>query len=1087
MILKIIEFCAKNRALTLSATALALIAGGISLKGIPVDALPDLSDTQVIVYSKWNVSPDIIEDQVTYPVVSGLLGLPRVKDVRGLSSFGASYTHVVFEDGVDIYWARARVAEALAEIIPRLPKEARTALGPAATGTGWIYQYALKDLSGKRNLADLRAFQDFYLKYRLQSVPGVAEIASFGGFESQYQVQVNPDSLRAYNIPLSKVIQAVRRGNSEAGARVIEFSGTEYIVRAKGLAKTRQDIENIVVQSRKGVPVYIKNLARVSRGPEMRRGVADLNGTGDVAGGIIVMRFGENAAKVIQRVEERLKDIKASLPPGLEIIETYNRRLLIKKAVSVLKSKLSAEIAVTALILFLFLLHIPSALVPALILPAAVVISFIFMRLAGVSANIMSLGGIAVAVGAMADAALVITENCHKHIERRKKSDGALNGVILQAIKEVGPAAFFSLLVIAVSFLPILALEAEEGRLFRPLAYTKTFAVAAAAILSITAAPALLSLLFEKGVKEERGLRGLFFGRKALSEEHHPLSRFLRRIYSPAASFLLDHRKKTVAGAAGLVLLTAPLFFKLGKEFMPPLNEGAVLYMPVTMPGVSVTEISSLLQKQGALLKKRFPEVLTVHGKAGRAETATDPAPLSMIETVIALKDQKEWRRKRRRGWGFLPEGLARSFPLRLIAERRLRYEELIGEMDAVLDFPGLSNGWTQPIKGRTDMLATGIRTPLGLKISGPDLQEIEKLGLEAERILRPLKETRSVFAERISKAFFLDFHFKREALARHGISIKQAQDSLRAALGGVNATTVIDGRERISVNVRYNRGFRQNKEDLKRILLDSPKGYQIPLSEAALIKISQGPGLIRNENGLLTGYVHIDLASTDIGGFAEKAKKLLNEELAPPEGYSLSFSGRYESLQRVREKLKIALPLTLAVILILIFLNTGSFIKTGIILLSVPFSAIGAVLLLHFLDYNMSVAVWAGFIALLGLDAETAVYMLLYLDLAYEKKLREGGIRNFADLKGAVMEGAVQRIRPKMMTALTAFAALLPILLAGSHETGADIMKRMAAPLAGGIFTSFLMELLVYPALFALWKERELFKKPGNAKSLVS
>lgn len=1082
MILKVIDYCARNRFITIFLVTVALVAGWFSMKKIPIDAIPDLSDTQVIVYSTWNVSPDIIEDQVTYPIVTSLLGVPKVKDIRGLSTFGASYVYVIFEDGTDIYWARSRVLEYLSKITPQLPNGVQTELGPDATGVGWVYQYALKDTSGKNSLADLRSFQDWFLRYQLQAVQGVAEIASFGGFENQYQVHVNPESLRAYNVPLSKVTQAIQQGNSETGARVIEFSGTEYMIRAKGYAKSKKDIENIVVGvSKNGIPVYVKNVARVAKGPEIRRGVGDLNGMGDTVGGIVVMRFGENANDVIERVKAKIDELKPSLPPGVEIVETYDRSELIRRSIKTLTNELVLEMIVVAFVITIFLLHLPSSLVPIITLPTAVIISFVLMYLMGVSANIMSLGGIAIAIGAMVDAAIVVVENCHKKLEEWRKGGqrGGANEVIIAAIKEVGPASFYSLLVIAVSFLPIFALEAQEGRLFKPLAYTKTLAMLVASVLSITLVPALL-IIFSRTRELTKGptwLTQIFntlFASHSRSEDDHPISRTLYRIYGPCVDWVVNHRRKVVAIAALMVAATAPIYFKLGSEFMPPLNEGTILYMPTTMPGISVTEAMDILQRQDEILKS-FPEVLSVHGKAGRADTATDPAPLSMMETVVVLKDQREWRTKDR-WYSFLPEFL--HWPFTFITPSYMSWEELISEMNKKMQFPGLTNAWTLPIKGRIDMLTTGIRTPIGIKISGSDINEIEKIGTEVEKIISGVPQTRSVFAERVAGGFFFDFNFNREALARHGISIAQAQAGLATALGGKNVTTTVEGRERYSVNVRYARAFRQNKEDIRRILLDSPKGYQIPLSEVATIEVLNGPGMIRNDNGLLTGYVYVDLHTSDVGSYVMEAKKAISDNLKLPSGYSLTWSGQYESIERVKEKLKVILPITFLIVILLIYLNTKSAVKTSIVLLAIPFSAIGAVWLLYLLGYNMSVAVWVGLIALLGVDAETAIYMLLYLDLAYERKVKAGQMNSFSDLHAAIHEGAVKRIRPKMMTVLTTFMALLPILWASSANSGADVMKRMAAPMVGGIFTSFLLELLVYPAIFALWKERSLKKK---------
>lgn len=1060
MIKKIIEISARNKNMTIFLFCVLGFAGYFSMLQIPIDAIPDLSDTQVIVYSKWNVSPDIIEDQVTYPIVTSLLGVPNVKDIRGVSLFGASYVYVIFEDGTDIYWARSRVLEYLSAIIPRLPDSVQTEMGPDATGVGWVYQYALRDTTGKMSLDEIRSYQDWFLRFQLQAVPGVSEVASFGGFEKQYQVLVNPELLRTYNISLSKVSKAIGEGNNESGARVIEYTGIEYMVRARGYTKNIKDIEDIVVGAREnGVPIYVKNIGRVVEGPEIRRGVGDLDGLGDTVGGIVVMRFGENANSVISRVKEKIQSLKPSFPEGLELIETYDRSTLIKRAIATLTHELNVEMIVVALVIIIFLLHIPSALVPIITLPLAVLLSFILMLLMGVSANIMSLGGIAIAIGAMVDAAIVVVENCHKKIEswRNTGKKEPISDVIIIAVKEVGPASFYSLLVIAVSFLPIFALEDQEGRLFKPLAYTKTLVMLLAAVLAITLVPALLITANSIKLPKIRNRKikkaaEMFFGEEHWKEEDHPISRFLFKIYGPTVDFVIKHRWKVVLSSIAMILMTIPVYLQLGSEFMPPLNEGTILYMPTTMPGLSVTEAQNLLQKQNEILKE-FPEVLTVHGKAGRASTATDPAPLTMMETVVVLKDQEKWR-------------------------KGLKWEDLIREMNKKMQFPGLTNAWTLPIKGRIDMLTTGIRTPIGIKVSGGDLKELERIGVQIEKLLQDLPHTRSVFAERVTGGFFFDFIFNREELARHGISIKMAHNEVATALGGKNVTTTVEGRERYSVNVRYSRAFRQNKEDIEKILLNSPNGYQIPLVEVARINIENGPGVIRNDNGLLTSYIYVDVDTSDIGGYVEKAQRKVREELELPPSYSLSWSGQFESMERVRKKLEIVLPITLLLVFFLIFLNTRSGIKTGIVLLAIPFSAIGSIWLLYILGYNMSIAVWVGLIALLGVDAETAIYMLLYLDLSYEKHKAEKGINSFSDISESIHEGAVKRIRPKMMTVMTTFMALLPIMWASSSQAGADVMKRMAAPMVGGIFSSFALELLVYPAIFAIWKNYELKKR---------
>lgn len=1059
MLNSLIAICAKNKYMTIMISSIFVAIGVYSMLNINIDAIPDLSDTQVIVYSKWNVSPDIIEDQVTYPIVTSLLGAPKVKDIRGISTFGASYVYVIFEDGTDIYWARSRVMEYLSKIQSVIPKDVQVELGPDATGVGWVYQYALIDESGKNTLDELRSFQDWFLRYQLQSVEGVAEVASFGGFEKQFQVLVNPEKLRAYKIPLQNVAMAIREGNNETGARVLESAGTEYMVRLKGYAKNIEQIKNIVISSSEsGIPIYIKNVAQVVEGPAMRRGVGDFNGRGDTVGGIVVMRFGENAYDVIQDVKQKLSDLEGSLPDGVKIVETYDRSELIVQSIQTLAKELTVEMLVVGLVIIIFLMHLPSAIVPIFVLPSAVILSFIIMYLLGVSANIMSLGGIAISIGAMVDAAIVVVENCYKKMEHWLQHPDGRNrlDVIVEAVQEVGPSSFMSLLVIAVSFLPIFALEAQEGRLFKPLAYTKTLAMVLAAVLSVTLVPALIAVFTSKKARlasntDKRGFLRKLFSSEYRSEEDHPLSRQLFKFYGPIVDYVVEKRVAVLVAAAGLVVITTPLFFLLGREFMPPLNEGTILYMPTTMPGLSVTEAAELLQRQGEVLKS-FPEVKTVHGKAGRADTATDPAPLTMMETVVQLKDPNEWRPGK-------------------------TWKSLIEEMNQAMSFPGLTNAWTLPIKGRIDMLTTGIRTPVGIKISGDNLKELEKIGIQIEAQLRQLSGTRSVFAERVTGGFFFDINFEREKLARHGISIQKAHDDVSLALGGKNLTSSVIGRERYDIHLRYARSFREDASEVEKILLDSPKGYQIPLSEVAHVSIASGPGVIRNDNGLLTSYVYVDIEGSDVGGYVDKAKNLIASNLDLPTGISLHWSGQFESIERVKNRLILILPITLLLILLLIYWNTGSGIKVAIILFSLPFSMAGAVWLLYLLDYNMSIAVWVGLIALLGIDAEMSIYMLLYLDLEYLNRKKLGQMNSFEDIKTAIHVGAVQRVRPKVMTVLTTFLALIPIMLASQYSTGADVMKRMAAPMVGGIFTSFILELLVYPAVYAIWKNYE-FKK---------
>lgn len=1081
MLERVIEFSARNRYLVFILTAVASVAAWFSLRAIPVDAIPDLSETQVIIYSKWDRSPDIIEDQVTYPIISAMLGAPKVKDIRGFSDFGFSYVYVIFEDGTDPYWARSRTLEYLSKIIPQLPQGVNTELGPDATGVGWVFQYALVDKTGKRSLADLRSYQDWFLRYVLQTVPGVAEVPAIGGFQKQYQVKVNPNALLAYKIPLAKVVEAIKSGNNDVGARLLEISGVEFMIRGRGYIKSLQDIGNIVVGYEGGTPIYVRNLAKVTVGPDIRRGIADLDGQGDAVGGIVVMRYGENATKVIDAVKRKIEETRSSFPEGLNLVVTYDRSDLIKRAVSTLTHELIIEMIIVSLVILVFLMHVPSAMIPIVTLPLAVLISFIPMHLMGISSNIMSLGGIAIAIGAMVDAAIVVVENAHKHIEEWEKSGkkGDIKEVVIEAIKEVGPASFYSLLVIAVSFVPIFALEAQEGKLFKPLAYTKNLSMIVAAILSITLDPALRITLTNFSIRHFKPewlsmLRNALLVGKTYSEEEHPISRFFFKYYGPVVDWAVEHRWKVVGGAVAILALTIPAFMKLGSEFMPPLNEGTILYMPTTMPGISVASAQDLLQRQDQILKS-FPEVERVFGKAGRADSPTDPAPFSMMETTVILRPQTEWR-EMDRWYSFLPRFF--QWPFTLIWPRFMSWEELVAEMDTKTKFPGTTNAWTMPIRNRIDMLTTGIRTPVGIKVLGADLKEVEKIGVELEKILPEVEGTRSVFAERIAGGYFLDFKFKRENLARYGISVDQAQEALMASVGGDPITKTIEGRERYTVNVRYSNDFRSNIDALKRVLVPTSSGAQIPMGQIADIAFVQGPAMIRNENGLLSSYVYIDVADRDIGSYVRDAKKLVNEKLKTPGGIALSWSGQYENMIRVKEKLKVIVPITLFIIILLLYANTRSWIKTSIILLAVPFSAVGAIWFLYLLDYNMSIAVWVGLIALLGVDAETGIFMLLYLDIAYEKAKKEGRIRAFSDIRDAVHYGAVKRVRPKVMTVATLIMALLPIMWSSTANAGADVMKRIAAPMLGGIISSFLMELVVYPAIFAIWKSIELKRK---------
>ncbi|HSB79354.1 MAG TPA: CusA/CzcA family heavy metal efflux RND transporter [Candidatus Methylomirabilis sp.] len=1075
MINRIIEFSAKNPVLVILLTAAAALTGWWSLQHVPLDALPDLGDTQVIIASRWDRSPDILEDQVTYPIVTAMLGAPKVKAVRGVSDFGYSYVYVIFEEGTDLYWARSRTLEYLSTVLPRLPQGVKTELGPDATGLGWAFQYVLVDQSGTHSLADLRAYQDWYLRYYLKAVPGVADVAPLGGFVRQYQVNVDPNRLQAYGLPLSRVVDAVRGGNSEVGGRLLEFGGTEYMVRGRGYARSLQDFADIVLTaSDTGTPIRVKDIGQVTLGPDLRRGVADLDGTGEAVSGIVILRQGENALDVITRVKAKLQEIAPGLPPGVKVVPIYDRSALITRAIANLRATLIEIMLTVAFVILLFLWHLPSALIPIITIPIAVLISFIPFRLMGVSANIMSLGGIAIAMGALVDAAIVVVEQTHKKLELWGRTDRSQDyrSVILHAVKEVGGPSFFALLVIAVSFLPVLTLEAQEGRLFKPLAYTKTLSMLVAAALAITLDPAL-RLLFMRLKSFEfrprwlcRAANGALVG-TIHAEEQHPLSRWLIRLYQPVATWALRWKWGVIGGACALVLITLPIYQRLGSEFMPPLDEGTLFYMPSTMPGISIAEAQKLLQVTDRVLKQ-FPEVDRVLGKAGRAETPTDPAPLSMLETVITLRPKTEWRKVDTWYSTWAPAWATPLF--RRITPDHLSQAELVRQMNEALQLPGVSNAWTMPVKARIDMLTTGVRTPVGLKISGADLPTIEALGTRIEALLPRVAGTRSVFAERTGAGYFLDVDWNREALARYGLGIDEAQTAVASAIGGETVTTTVEGRERYPVNVRYLRDFRSDLGALGRVLVAAAGGQrQIPLAQLATLKTVTGPAMIRDENGLLTGYVYVDLAGRDPGSYVAEADRLLREKIQLPPGYAIAWSGQYEAMQRVAQKLWLVIPLTLCLIVLLLYLNTRSLGKTCLVALAVPFSAVGAVWFLYLLGYHLSVGVWVGLIALLGIDAETGVFMLLYLDLAYEEAKREGRLRSLADLQQAILQGAVKRLRPKFMTVATMGLGLIPIMW--SVGTGADVMKRIAAPLIGGILTSFLLELVVYPPMYQLWK----------------
>jgi Cu(I)/Ag(I) efflux system membrane protein CusA/SilA len=1078
MIDRLIEICAHNKFLVFLFIAVGVLFGWQSLQKTKLDAIPDLSDTQVIVYSRWDRSPDIIEDQVTYPITTALLGLPKVKDIRGFSDFGYSYVYIIFEEGTDLYWARSRTLEYLSSVVPKLPQGVNVELAKDETAVGWVYQYALVDTTGKYSIDQMRSYQDWYLRYALQTVPGVAEVAPLGGFVRQYQVNVDPNKLLGYKIPINMVVDAIKKSNNEIGARLIEFSGREYMVRGRGYIRSLDDIRAIVVMynQQTGTPVRVSDLATVTYGPDIRRGVADFNGQGETAGGIVIMRFGENAQAVIKRVQTKIKDLEPTLPKGLKIVPVYDRSELIDHSIENLKHTLLEELIIVSLVIMIFLWHFPSAIIPIITIPITVILAFIPIQLSGMTANIMSLGGIAVAIGAMVDAAVVVVEQTHKKLEHWESEGrpGNYKDIVISAVKEVGGPSFFALLVIAVSFLPVFTLEAQEGRLFKPLAFTKNFAMAIAAVLAVTLDPAM-RLLFTH--MDNYNFRPKWLARivnavlvgKIHSEDNHPISRPLMKLYHPVVEFVLEHKWKTIAVAVLAMVFTIPVFFKLGSEFMPPLDEGTLLYMPTTLPGMSVTEASRILQVQDKILKS-FPEVESVFGKAGRAESSTDPAPYAMMETVIVLKPHMEWPKRARWYSSWAPHWL-QNVLVRFWPDHKSTQELIYGPggLNEAMQLPGISNAWTMPIKARIDMLTTGVRTPLGIKILGADLGEIQKIGERIESLLKDIPGTTSVFAERTTGGYFVDFDLKRDEIARYGLTIGDVQDVLMSAIGGENVSTTIEGRERYPVNVRYLRDYRSDISALERVLVGTPSGQQIPLAQLADIKLVEGPGMIRDENGSLSGYVYVDVSGRDIGSYVHDAKQILAHKLTVPAGYQLVWSGQYESMERVKERLKIVLPITLFIVFLLLYFNTKSTVKTCIILMAVPFSAIGAIWFLYILNYNMSIAVWVGLIALLGVDAETAVFMLLYLDLAYHDAIKKGQMRSWDDLREAIVVGAVKRLRPKVMTVACMLFGLLPIMW--SVGSGADVMKRIAAPMIGGIITSFLMELIIYPPVFAIWK----------------
>ncbi|HTJ47311.1 MAG TPA: CusA/CzcA family heavy metal efflux RND transporter [Kofleriaceae bacterium] len=1035
MIRRIIEGSAKNPLITILFVGAFAVWGWMSLRKAPLDAIPDLSDAQVIVYTEWmGRSPDLIEDQLTYPISSSLVAAPGVKSVRGLSMFGMSFVYVIFDDGTDIYWARSRVLEYLNQTKSKLPGGVSPTLGPDATGVGWVFEYALVDRTGKHDLQELRALQDWNLRYALQSIPGVAEVATVGGYTKQYQITVDPTKLAAFKIPLRDVMMAVRRSNEDVGGQVIEISGHEHVIRGRGYVKRVEDLEHIpLVTGANGVPITVADVAQVAIGPDIRRGLAELDGQGEVVGGIVIMRYGQNAVDVIDGVKARLAELARTLPDGVEVVPTYDRSELIRASVDTLRGTLIEEMIVVSVIIFLFLLHARSALIAIITVPLGVLLAFIPMDHQHLTANIMSLGGIAVAIGAMVDASIILIENVHKKLDdwERGGRPGERRDAIVAAMTEVGPSIFFSLLVITVAFIPVFTLEGTEGRLFKPLAFTKTYSMGFASILAVTLTPALAAIL----------VRG-----KILREDRNPINRVLIRAYAPVVRFVVDHRKSVLVGAALLIAFTVPAMFRLGSEFMPPLDEGTMLYMPTAPPGMPIAEASRITGLMDRELKT-IPEVVSVFGKNGRAETATDPAPLGMIETVIVLKPTDQWR-------------------------PGLTWNDLKTEIDQKLKYPGMPNLVWMPIQTRTEMLSTGVRSPLAVQVYGDNPDQIEKAAVAVEQALAGVPGTRSAFADRSTGGFYIDLVVKREEAARHGLTVADVDEVIETAIGGMNVSETVEGRERYPINIRYAREFRDDPSVLDRVLVATPSGAQIPLSQVAEVRFVNGPPMIRSEGGRLIGFVFID-TDRPLADYVADAQRIVAQKAALPAGVRLAWVGQFEYLQRAKAKLKIVVPITLLIVFLLLYLNTRSLIETGIVLLAVPFSLVGAIWLLYALDYNLSVAVWVGMIALAGLDAETGVVMLLYLTLAHRRWHDEGKLRTRADLREAIVEGAAHRIRPKLMTVLTMMIGLIPVLW--STGAGADVMKRIAAPMVGGLVTSFLLELLVYPAIFAIWKGRHL------------
>jgi Cu(I)/Ag(I) efflux system membrane protein CusA/SilA len=1034
-----IDWCAENRFLVFMATLLLVLSGIWALRHVPLDALPDISDVEVIIHTPWaGQPPSLIEDQVTYPIVTTLLAAPHVKAVRAQTMFGDSYVFVVFEDGTDLYWARSRVLEYMQQITGRLPEGVHPVIGPDATGAGWVYEYALVDYRHQRSLADLRSLQDWYLRYQLETVPGVAEVATIGGFVKQYQVNVDPDKLRAYGIPLSTVIERVRASTNEVGGRLLEMGGAEYMIRGLGYLRSLSDLETVPVATKNGTPILVRDLGTVTFGPDIREGVAEWQGEGETVGGIVVMRDGMNALSLINGIKQKLLEIKPSLPSGVEVVAGYDRSGLIHASIETLQRDLLEEAIIVSIVIVIFLFHFRSAVIPILTLPIAVVAAFIPMYYLHVTSNIMSLGGLALAIGVLVDAAIVMVENGYRQLSEHQSAQSEplpepqRRKILLDSAKQVGPAIFFSLVIIVVSFLPVFMLEAQEGRMFRPLAWTKTLAVGFSSVLAITLVPVLM-ILFIRG--------------RLIPESRNPISRITQAVYLPVLRLGLRFRKTTLLLNLLFLVVTLPLAFHIGSQFMPPLFEGSALYMPTALPGISIGQASQLLQEQDRIIRT-FPEVETVFGSIGRSDSATDNAPLDMYDTTVMLKPRSQWR-------------------------QGMTYEKLIQEMDAKLQFPGLSNTWTMPVENRLDMELTGIKTPLGLKIQGPDLEGIQQVGAQVQQILSPIPEMRSIFAERVSQGFYLNIEVNRAEAARYGLTIAEVQQAVSAGIGGEMVAENVEGRERYPMNVRYSRDFRDNVEELQRVLIGTPSGAQIPISEVAKISFSRGPSMIRDEDGALTGYVYIDLNTKDYGGFVTHATNLLKQKLALPPGLTYKWSGEYEFELRAKERLQLILPIVFFVIFLLLYMVFHSIAEAAVLIFPTIYALTGGLILQKLLGYNFSIAVWVGYIALFGIAVETGVVMVVYLHEALDHRLKSGIPLRHEDIEAAVIEGAVHRLRPKLMTVCVVLASLIPILW--ETGVGTDIMKPIAAPIVGGMITSTVHVLILVPVFFALMKERAL------------